>query len=273
MKTTVPLSVTNNLYLLAGLPTDASGSTKVDPADARLAVKGEYGFGNTELALGAFYAYNDHPRGLMMVTTGLGSWNLFGEGVLKYGSERYFISKDPSKIVPFVNPEGLVGAQAADKLYFTGTAGGYYMNSDSNLTISLSYMFNGEAMDGVSAKEALTYFAMHSDQADRSKLSAHYAFASISKGDILPDLLGSDKLSASLIAISNLTDLSGYVMPSLTWTFFDYASLQLGGTFNFGKAGTEYMVYGVGGGPQRQARRRPQPDADGGDRQLLIIEY
>ncbi len=239
LKTTVPMSVTNNLYFFAGLPSDSSGSPKVDPADARLAVKGEYGFANTELAAAAFYAYNDHPRGLLMATTGLGSWNLFGEGVLKYGSERYFVAK----VAPsFTNPTGLVGAKAADKLYFTGTAGGYYMNSDDNVTISLSYMYNGEAQDGVSASETYTYFGMHADQIDRAKFSAHYGFASLSKSDILPSLLGSNKLAASVIGVANLSDLSGFVMPSLTWTFFDYISLQLGATFNWGADGTEFIV-------------------------------
>jgi hypothetical protein len=242
LKTTVPLGVTNNLYIFAGLPTDAN-SAKVDPADARLAAKGEFGFGDTEAALAAFYAYNDYPRFLAMATTGIGSWNLYGEAVLKYGSERYFIEEDTR--VPLL---GLSGSEASDRLYFTGTLGGYYTSSDGYFTLAFAYMYNGEAQKKVDATEALSYYVANGDQADRIKLGEHYAFASVSKSDILPDTFGMDKLSASLIAISNLSDLSGIVMPSLTWTFFDYMSLKTGLSFNFGEGGDEYIVYGVGEG-------------------------
>ena len=254
LKTTVPLSVTKNLYFYMDIPTPSSSSAsatlssgnsvpKVDPADVRLAAKGEFGFGSTEAALAAFYAYNDYPRALAMATTGIGPWNLYGEAVLKYGSERYFIKEDSR--VPLL---GLSGDTASDRLYFTGTLGGYYTNSDRYLTIALAYMYNGEAQKQVDAAEALAYYEANVDQIDRIKLGTHYAFASISKTDILPDRLGSDKLSASLIAIANLSDMSGIVMPSLTWTFFDYMSLKTGVSFNFGEAGDEYITYGVGEG-------------------------
>jgi hypothetical protein len=242
LKTTVPLSVTNNLYFFAGLPTDTGGSAKVDPADVRLAAKGEFGFGNTEAALAAFYAYNDYPRVLAMATTGIGSWNLYGEGVLKYGSERYFIESG-----------GASAAQESGKLYFTGTIGGYYTDSDNNMTLALAYMYNGEGQSKVSYAEAYAYFANpffpdRLSEIDRIKYGTHYAFASLSKSDILPDALGADKLAAGLIAIADLSDLSGYIMPSLTWTFFDYMSLQAGATINFGQKGDEFIVGGVGNG-------------------------
>jgi hypothetical protein len=252
LKTTVPLSVTKNLYFYMGIPTPSSSSgsatlssgatvPKVDPGDMRLAVKGEFGFGSTEAALAAFYSYADYPRALAMATTGVGPWNLYGEAVIKYGSERYFIKENSS--VPML---GLSGEDASDRLYFTGTLGGYYTNSERYLTIALAYMYNGEAQKNVDAAEALAYYEANIDRVDRIKFGTHYAFASISKTDILPDTFGSDKLSASLIAIANLSDMSGIVMPSLTWTFFDYMSLKTGFSFNFGEAGDEYVTYGVG---------------------------
>jgi len=248
LKTTVPLGVTNNLYFFAGLPTASSGSTQVDPADARLAIKAEYGFGNTELAGAAYYAYSDHPRALLMGTTGIGYWNFFGEAVLKYGSERYFLKEGTGTYIPILNSKSIGAAQQSGNFYFTGTAGGYYSDADNYITVALAYMFNGEGQDRVGALDALMFYASNPNQVDRIRVGTHYAFASISKTDILPDQLGSDKLSASCIVISNLSDQSGIVMPSLTWSFFDYLSLQVGGSFNFGAAGTEYIVYGVGGG-------------------------
>lgn len=234
LKTTIPLGPTKNFYIYAGLPSDSEGSVKIDPADARLAVKGEFGFGDTEIALGAYYAYSDYPRLLAMATTGIGQWNLYGEGVLKYGSERYFISKS------------LQGAQESGEFYFTGTLGGYYSNSDSGLTLAFAYLYNGEGQRDVNASELYSYYILHPDEIDRMKVGSHYAFASLSLADIASKTLGDDTLGASLIVISNISDLSGYIMPSLTWEFFDYASLKIGATFSFGDAGDEYITYGVG---------------------------
>ena len=157
IKTTIPLGVTNNFYFYAGLPTttDANGATTVsmDPGDARFAAKAEYGFGNTELAVAGYYSPNDHPRALLMGTTGIGSWNLFGEGILKYGSERYFLSNNRAAVIPIYNPDGTAGAQQSGDFYFSGTAGGYYFDADSRVTIMLQYYYNGEGQTGVSAQD------------------------------------------------------------------------------------------------------------------------
>lgn len=244
LRTTVPLGSTKNLYFIAALPADTGNdSTKVDPEDARLAAKWEFGAGNTEAALAAFYSYRDRSRLLAMATTGFGRWNLYGEAIGKYGSKRYFIEEDPS--VPFL---GLSGSKESERLYFTGTIGGYYTDSDNYLTLNLAYLYNGEAQEKVSAAEALSYYTAYSDRYDGIRLGRHYAFASLSKTDILPDKLGSDKLSASIIAIASLSDMSGIVMPSLTWKFFDYMSLKTGLSFNFGQEGDEYIVQGLGEG-------------------------
>jgi hypothetical protein len=250
IKTTIPLSVTNNFYIYAGLPTttDLNGNTNVsmDPGQARLAVKGEYGFGNTELALAGYYAYHDDPRALLMGTTGFGSWNFFGEGILKYGSQRYFLS-NPTPSIPLT----ITGAQQSGDFYFSGTVGGYYFDSDSRVTIMLQYYYNGEGQTGVSAEQAYSYYLIENTgknigQFDNINIGTNYAFVSISDTDLFSQTFGADKLGASLIVISNLSDFSGYIIPSVSWKFFDYVSLQLGATFNFGPAGSEYITYGVG---------------------------
>jgi hypothetical protein len=250
IKTTIPLGVTNNFYIYAGLPTttDASGVTNVsmDPSQTRIAVKGEYGFGNTELALAGYYSYADHPRALLMGTTGAGSWNLFGEGILKYGSERYFLS-DPTPSIPY----SVTGAQQSGDFYFSGTIGGIYFDSDSRVTILLQYYYNGEGQTEVSAAQAYTYYLIGNlvknniSQFDNINIGTHYAFASISDTDLFSQAVGADKLGTSLIVIANLSDMSGYIIPSVSWKFFDYMSLQLGATFNFGLPGSEYIFYGV----------------------------
>ena len=231
----VPLTMTS-FYLYAGLPpsTDSSGSASYDFEDVRYAAKAEFNFGDTEAAVAAFYGWNDHPRALVMATTGIGSFNLYGEGVLKYGSERYFISKNGSAAM-----SAWSGTQKSDQFFFSGTLGGYYQDSNNNLSISAQVYYNGESQSDITASEAYTYYLAHSSEADRMRLSAFYAGASVSKSKLL-----TDDLSASFYAVANLSDLSGMVVPSLSYSFSDYSSVKLSATFTFGSTGGEFLISG-----------------------------
>jgi len=223
----VPLTM-SNVYFYAGVPDAASLGMR----DLRLAAKAEASLGNTELAVGGFYSYDDHPRVLLMGTTGNGDFNFFGEAVAKWGSERYFLSAG----LPFPS-----GAQKADQLWFSGTVGGFYTNSDQNIAVSASYYYNGEGQSGVSAKEAYAYYSMHQSEIDRMKFGTHYAALSFSKSKLLVD-----ELSFMVYAVGDLSDRSCMVAPAFTWQFFDYASMKLGATLTFGPDGSEYTMMGGG---------------------------
>lgn len=231
----IPLTMTN-FYFYAGVP----DTTNLQLGDLRLATKAEANFGNTELAAGAYYAYNDHPRALLMGTTGNGDFNFFGEAVGKWGSERYFLSEGTPVAPGYPTP--ISGAQKADQLWFSGTVGGYYMNSDNNITVSVAYFYNGEGQTGVTALEAYRYFFANQSEADRIHFGTHYAALSFSKSKLLVD-----ELSFSVYAVGDLSDQSFFVAPSLTWTFFDYLKLALGSTLTFGPDGSEYpTLYSAG---------------------------
>jgi hypothetical protein len=223
----IPKTMTN-FYFYAGLPPNTAD---LDLEDLRLAAKAEFNAGNTEFAFGAFYGYNDHPRALAMATTGIGAFNLYGEAVGKYGSERYFLSKSGSVVS---------GAQESGQLYFSGTVGGYYTGCDGNLTILAQYYYNGEGQDGVSAQEAYTYYlGGHTAQADSIAFATHNVGLSISRAEFL-----NEDLTVGLYAIASLSDLSGFVVPSATWKFSDYFNVKLSAAFDFGEAGDQYILSG-----------------------------
>jgi hypothetical protein len=112
------------------------------------------------------------------------------------------------------------GAEGLEAILFSGTAGGYYSAFDGNLTLLAQYYYNGE---DVSA----------------AKSSTHYAFLSVSRAKFL-----NDDFSVGLSAISNLSDLSGLVMPSAAWAFTDYFKVKLQASFNFGEAGDSFILLG-----------------------------
>jgi len=69
----------------------------------------------------------------------------------------------------------------------------------------------------------------------------HYAAASFSKSDFL-----ADDLSFSLFAIGNLSDLSAYLKPGLSYAFFDGMSMSLSALFAVGFDSGEYVVLNDG---------------------------
>ncbi len=232
IKMTVPMSDTNNFYLLAGLPTPTNGSTTIDPRDTAVGVKGEFGGGNTEMGAAAYYSANDHPRALLMGTTGNGDINLFGEAILKYGSERDFLAYDPASSSYSI-------ASYDTSLFFSGTAGGYYTNTDNHITVLAQYYYNGEGQTKVSAEQVYDYYIANPSAIDRMRIGMHYGFLSFSWGQFLQE-----DLTATVYAISNLSDGSGMVSPSLTWQMFDYMAVSIGATFTFGPPGSEFIFYG-----------------------------
>jgi hypothetical protein len=134
-------------------------------------------------------------------------------------------------------------------LWFAGTVGGYYINTDNNITVTASYFYNGEGQTGVTAQEAYTYFfaPQHQSEIDRMHFGTHYASFFLSKTK-----LWNDKFSVLVYGLGNLSDKSFLLAPSLTWLFFDWASVQVGGTLTFGDPGTEYTMMG-GGKPSASA--------------------
>ncbi|MEI6385143.1 MAG: hypothetical protein WCQ50_00810 [Spirochaetota bacterium] len=220
----LPFSMAN-AYFYAGVPDTAA----LDINDLRVAAKAEGNFGTTELAAAGYYSYNDHPRGILMGTTGNGTFNFFGEAVGKWGSERYFLSSP------------ILAAQKADQLWFSGTAGGYYSNSDWYLTASAAYFYNGEGQSGVTAKEAYAYYYVHQSEIDRAKFGTHYAAASISFSQLFVE-----QLSFMVYGVGNISDRSFIIAPSLTWKFFDYMKAKTGATLSFGPEGSEYTLMGGG---------------------------
>jgi len=250
----VPLTMTN-FYLYGGIP----DMDDPKPRDARLAAKAEFNIGNTEFAGAGYYSYNDHPRALVMATTGTGDFNFFGEGVVKFGSDRTFIAKRAEPLVlSYGNPRAPstitldYEAKKSSAPFAIGTIGGFYTHSDPGISVSLQYYYNGEAQaNSISRKDAITYYA---EQAKASALKllpetetefafdslrwfAHYGAAAISFSDV-----GLDNLTIGSSVIVNLSDLSGLVIPSVSYQIFDYMTLKVSGGLNFGEEGDEFIA-------------------------------
>ncbi len=206
-----------------------------------------------EIGLGGYYKYDTPPRAMLTASGAVGSVNLFGEATGSWGSEKPFVTE--VAIIHAAN--GFVEtATYKDRLFVSGTAGFMYSNSTDHWTVVGQYLFNGEGYSNadreariaearVPATEAAIRAALAPTGASYSAFLArlilnsgqHYAALSLSKSELLVE-----NLSVGAFAMANLSDLSGWVRPSVTYKLHDRSSLELAATFVFGSGDGEYVV-------------------------------
>jgi hypothetical protein len=242
----VPIAGTqNNVYFYAILDAE-----DVDFDTTALAAKAEFLLGNYEVGLGAYYRYDTAERAMLTLTGPLGDFDVFGEAMVSRGSAKTYVTG--------IAPNGTISYRAPgdvrESLFFSASAGFLYNNSNENLTIVGQYYYNGEGY-APTDKETLVddaYIAVALNPASSAQLLAalsglisgsgqHYAALMLSKGE----LFTIEDLSASVIAMANLSDLSGLVKPSISWSVTDNFKLTLSPMFLFGPSGSgEFSMAG-----------------------------
>ena len=250
-----------------------------EPLDIALASKGEFVVGNTEFGIGGYYQKDLSPRLVATVSTSLGDIGLFGEGVVSWGSDRVFVrrSKDQSAAAEDETDDLdiVLDTYTVDDLpFFSATIGANYMyeleDDAGSLLLIGQYFFNGEGYDGSDPGllAAAYRLALNSgenglalpadeqpegyedppalDTGDLTNFGMHYAGLVASWSDIFDS-----DVSFSTLAIMNITDLSGMIIPTISWTIMDYITMSAGARLTFGDVGDEYTnpasLLGFGG--------------------------
>ena len=243
----------DNLYFYTILDSDYS---KIDFDTTALAAKAEFLLGNYEVGLGAYYRYDTAERAMLTLTGPLGDFDVFGEAMASRGSAKTFVTGIDTGSPFTVHTTTVSGNR--ENFYFSASAGFLYSNQNENLTAVGQYYYNGEGYSSddrdalvSQAKQAMLAAAFF-DPTKIASLSAslsslisgsgqHYAALMLSKGK----LFALEDLSASVIAVANLSDLSGLVKPSLSWSVVDNFKLTLSPMFFFGPEGSgEFSMAG-----------------------------
>ncbi|MDI9484095.1 MAG: hypothetical protein QM372_01315 [Bacillota bacterium] len=229
--------------------------TLFDGADAvdkvALAPKMEFVVGGTEIGLGGFYQKDKAPRGMITVSSSLGSLALFGEAVISKGADKAFVEGLPMSYPLYKD----------DQVFFHATAGARYSRSDPdglfNFTAALQYYFNGEGyrnQDDI--QNFRKYYAMllamsaSEDEGQRkmaeqelekinvrdmSSTGRHYLAAMAAWNNLL-----NTKFSATAFLNANLSDQSGMVTATLSLPSLSKISPSVGMSFNYGEPATEF---------------------------------
>lgn len=236
-------------------------SATMKPEDTAVAAKAEFVFGGWELGVGGYYQKDDPIRGMLTAVGSVGQFSVFGEATVARGSDRSWVTS----VSPLLASSGFVSTKTDDEsIFFQGTTGFRYTISDANITVLGQYLYDGEGYSNAD-REARIDEATASETAIKALLAMnplvtdvdaafsgflkrliygsgqHYAAATFSKSELLVD-----DLSFSVFAMGNLSDFSGYIKPTLSYSFFDGLSLSTSASFAVGYDNGEYVVLNDG---------------------------
>ncbi len=230
-------------------------SATMKPEDTAVAAKAEFALGAWELGAGAYYKREAPFRAMATASGSIGKVALFGEGVAQLGTDRAWVTQ----VSPTLAASRFVKTTATGDYdgtwFFKGSAGLMYSNSEAKISVIAQYLYDGEgyakadkdarvteARDGEDAIKAL--LGSGGDSAFNLLMKGliansgrHYAALSFSRTKLFLD-----DLSFSLFAMGNLTDLSAFVKPTLSYRFFDGLSLSASALFALGFDDGEYVV-------------------------------
>ncbi|TAH55556.1 MAG: hypothetical protein EWM51_02040 [Treponema sp.] len=235
-----------NFWAYAIVPPSIEPAALV-PEDIAYAGKLEFLLGNYEIGAGAFWQRDLAPKAMLTATGSLWRFNLFGEFVAGWGSDKKFV-KNVATSIPEL-PAGPITFEKDDNgVYVSATAGFMYMDSKNDFTAAFQYFYNGDGYSDSARKDLIkdsrdlvalletlppgTVPGLDSQNASYmmrglvANAGLHYAGVSLSKTG-----LADDKLSVSVFAMASLSDLSGMAQPSVSWNFFDGFSASLNPLF------------------------------------------
>ncbi len=227
-------------------------SKSMKPEDTAMAAKAEFALGSWELGAGAFYKYKD-PFTLMATASGsLGKFSLFGEATAQLGSNRKWVTEISLLIPGYIKETD--SADYDDDWFFKASAGFMYRNSDAKINLLGQYLYDGEGYANEDRKarveeasEIKNLLGSNSGPVDLllkmlvANSGQHYAALSFSRRELFLK-----KLDFSLFAMGNLSDLSAFVQPKLSYSFFDGLSASLGAFFAIGYDDGEYVILSDG---------------------------
>ncbi|NCB01086.1 MAG: hypothetical protein EOM67_02835, partial [Spirochaetia bacterium] len=214
----------DNLYAYIVLP-----PTLKDARDLAYALKYEKVFNKTEVGLGAYYRYDNPPAAMLTFSSSVKKVSLFGEAVLQYGSNKTFITGSTTV------------ADYKDTFFFLGTIGGSYTysakESDFSLSLLGQYFFNGEGYSNTDIYDHIEGLLNTGKISvpDLFNPGMHYAASNIS-------FTFTKNIGASLLVIGNMTDFSGVIQPSISYSGIKNLKISLSSSIAYGKEGTEYTT-------------------------------
>lgn len=251
-----PFGLTGNAYLYTIVNSEAA------PLDVAIAPKVEFAVGSGELAFGGYYQRTLAPRLIGLYSASIGEFDIFGEGVLLYGSDRVFVRPSRDQSAADADPEDdlhlvLDTYKVGDALFAQATAGFRYLKElEDKLSVAIigQYFFNGVGYpndipalmpaaarllantgeNGLIIEDAAAQPEGYEDPpelafGDVTNWGRHYLGLTLAFSSILDTDLG-----VTAFGLVNMSDWSGIVTPAVSYGFLDKFLVSLSVRFTFG---------------------------------------
>jgi hypothetical protein len=261
LRLTYPFGITGNAYFYLITNTGA------EPLDVAVAPKVEFALGPGELGVGAYYQRSLAPRLILLYSGSIGEVDVFGEGVLLWGSDRTFVRPSRDQSAATADPEDdldlvLDTYSVSSGLFALGTAGVRYLrdfeNGPSVIAIG-QYYFNGEGYaytpgllpaaarlllnpgeNGLTIDNPNDQPEGYEDPpalavGDLANFGRHYLAGTVALSGLFVD-----ELTVSLFGLWNLSDMSAILGPSVSVSFLDRFSASIAARFTLGPSDGEY---------------------------------
>lgn len=188
------------------------GDKNLDPSGTAVAAKADLVAGSFELTAGAYYRpdMKVRPRLIGMVSGALWAFDIFGEAVLAWGSDRTYVrDADPTPVLYKVE----------DRPVFQGTGGFSWSYDDKDQRFSLDaraqLYYNGTGYDDTSFLKSAEVLALVKS-GKLSKLDITQSGTWYAAGTVTLSKLFDDIASLGVTAIAGISDNSVKVTPALT---------------------------------------------------------
>lgn len=217
------------------------------PDDLAVAPKVEFLVSNYEIGVGGYYQKDQRPKAMVTATGSLfGTFGIFGEGVVSYGSERTLVG----------SASGAPGAYQSytdtTTPFFSGTIGASYTQTEQHLTVFVQYYYNGQGYTSLSQERGAAdlYDSQQAALAAGTPLAGtllsptdlllpgqHYLAGSVSWTDIR-----ASNFDLGIFYEGNLSDGSGVVSPYAAYTPIQYCTITVAPYIGYGESGSEFVA-------------------------------
>jgi hypothetical protein len=224
------------------------------------ALQGDMLVGQAQLTLGGFYQNSSASKVVGTVNSGLGFLNLpvdgdinvFTEAILSDGSDVLQGSGNQTVALGSTTYQTYQSLSPwAKTLYYTGTAGINYANTEYNFSLRVEYLYNpfGSSDKKAAAYGYNTYLATLAGSSPANSAGRAYGLNDILNPGIhnmtaLLDFtkLANSKLEFSTLLQQNFSDGSGWLYPYFTIYPWDPLGFRWGARVVYGDDGTQYPI-------------------------------
>jgi hypothetical protein len=270
LNVTVPIPALKANLTAYALLRDEYFTTGKSPTlqDLGYALQGDILVGEAQLTVGGFYQKDNAPKAVATINTGLGflpipelnKVSLFSEGIALYGADVLNGTGSSTVTIPTIGTKDIFNSikkYDATAIYYTGTLGASYSNTDLNFSLRGEYWYNPFGSDDATyAQRAFNTYALSQLAATKAVYidAINTSGRTYGLGDVanpakhsmtalvsLSKLLGSD-VNFSTLVQQNLSDNSGWAKPGFTYSPWDELSLSLGANVVWGNSGTQFPL-------------------------------